>query len=92
MIEIGPLRPEDRAAWEVLARGYKAFYRTTVTDAGYTQTWLRLLAGVDLHGLGARQNGQLIGITHYLFHPIGWAATDACSSTKRGAVWARRER
>jgi GNAT superfamily N-acetyltransferase len=78
MIEIGPLRPEDRAAWEVLARGYKAFYRTTVTDAGYTQTWLRLLAGVDLHGLGARQNGQLIGITHYLFHPIGWAATDAC--------------
>jgi hypothetical protein len=27
MIEIGPLRPGDRAAWEVLARGYKAFYR-----------------------------------------------------------------
>jgi hypothetical protein len=22
MIEIGPLRPGDRAAWEVLARGY----------------------------------------------------------------------
>jgi hypothetical protein len=23
MIEIGPLRPGDRAAWEVLARAYK---------------------------------------------------------------------
>lgn len=27
MIEIGPLRPGDRAAWEGLARGYKAFYQ-----------------------------------------------------------------
>src|SRR6266446_5296063 len=27
MIEIGPLRPGDRAAWEVLARGYKTFYQ-----------------------------------------------------------------
>jgi hypothetical protein len=25
VIDIGPLRTEDRAAWEVLARGYKAF-------------------------------------------------------------------
>ncbi len=30
MIEIGPLRPGDRDAWEVLARGYKAFYRDPV--------------------------------------------------------------
>jgi hypothetical protein len=27
VIDIGSLRPGDRAAWEVLARGYKAFYR-----------------------------------------------------------------
>jgi hypothetical protein len=32
MIEIDVLRPEDRAAWEVLARGYKAFYRDPLPD------------------------------------------------------------
>jgi len=78
MIEIGPLRPDDRTAWDVLARGYKAFYRTEVTDDGYQQMWRRLLAGADLYALGARHDGQLIGIVHYLFHPIGWAEDDAC--------------
>ena len=47
MIDIGPLRPGDRAAWELLARGYKAFYRTTVPDGGYDETWRRLLAGAE---------------------------------------------
>jgi GNAT superfamily N-acetyltransferase len=70
--EIGPLGPEDRAAWEVLARGYQTFYRTTVPDDGYEQAWQRLQAGPELHALGARLDGQLIGITHYLFHAAVW--------------------
>jgi len=41
MIEIGPLRREDRAAWEVLARGYKAFYREPEPDEAYERTWQR---------------------------------------------------
>ncbi len=32
MIETDVLRPGDRAAWEVLARGYKAFYRDQQPD------------------------------------------------------------
>jgi GNAT superfamily N-acetyltransferase len=72
VIEIGPLGPEDRAAWEVLARGYKTFYRTTVPDDGYEQAWQRLQAGPELHALGARLDGKLIGITHYLFHHVVW--------------------
>jgi GNAT superfamily N-acetyltransferase len=77
VIDIGPLRPEDRAAWEVLARGYKAFYRTAVPDEGYEETWQRLLSGAELHGLGAWLDGQLVGIAHYLFHVVLWSA-DAC--------------
>ena len=42
MIEIGPLRPGDRAAWEVLARGYKAFYSESEPDEAYERTWQRL--------------------------------------------------
>ena len=33
MIEIGPLRPGDRDAWEVLARGYKEFYQDPKDNA-----------------------------------------------------------
>jgi GNAT superfamily N-acetyltransferase len=77
MINIGTLRPEDRAAWEVLARGYKAFYETPVPDEGYAQTWRRLLGPEDLHGIGAWLDGQLLGIAHYLFHATFWSA-DYC--------------
>jgi len=77
MIEIGPLRPEDRVAWEELARGYKAFYETEVPDEGYDQTWRRLLSGEELHGIGARLDGRLVGIAHYLFHATFWSA-DSC--------------
>ena len=77
MIETGPLRPQDRAAWEVLARGYKTFYRTTVPDAGYEATWRRLLGDAGVYGVGARQDGELVGITHYLFHATIWDP-DAC--------------
>lgn len=73
MIDIGPLRSEDRAAWEVLARGYKRFYATTVSDAGYEETWQRIMSGSELHGVGARLSGSLVGIAHYLVHPMFWS-------------------
>lgn len=73
MIEVDALRPEDRAAWEVLARGYKAFYRDPLPDQAYEATWQRLLAGTEIYGLGARLDGSLIGIGHYFFHPTCWS-------------------
>ncbi|MFC4591596.1 GNAT family N-acetyltransferase [Sphaerisporangium corydalis] len=77
VIEIGPLRAGDRAVWEVLARGYKTFYRTTVSAEEYDRTWARLLAGSELHAAGARLDGRLVGIAHYLFHPMVWSE-DGC--------------
>ncbi len=77
MIEVGPLRPEDRAAWEVLARGYKAFYQDPMPDEAYEATWRRLAAGTELYGLGARLDGRLAGIAHYFFHPAFWSG-EAC--------------
>jgi GNAT superfamily N-acetyltransferase len=75
MTEVQALRPEDRAAWEVLARGYKAFYRTEHSAAEYEHAWHRLLAGDAVHGLGAWSGGRLVGITHYLFHTSVWQPT-----------------
>ena len=72
-LHIAPLRPEDRAAWETLARGYKAFYETEVSPAGYETAWQRLLQRDDVFGLGAHDDGRLVGITHYLFHTSVWS-------------------
>ncbi|WP_327319191.1 GNAT family N-acetyltransferase [Streptomyces sp. NBC_01235] len=77
MIEIGSLNPDDRPAWEVLARGYKKFYRTDVPDEGYEEMWRRLRDGGEVHAVGARADGELVGIAHYLFHATGWMA-DSC--------------
>jgi GNAT superfamily N-acetyltransferase len=78
MIVVASMEPEDRASWEVLARGYKAFYRTPTPDEQYEQTWRSLQdAGSGFHGLGAYLDGTLVGITHYLIHPLFWYG-DAC--------------
>jgi GNAT superfamily N-acetyltransferase len=77
MIEVAPLQEIDRAGWEVLARGYKAFYRTELPDTAYEETWRRLIAGDRVHGLGAKIDGKLVGIAQYLFHAQTWS-DDVC--------------
>jgi ribosomal protein S18 acetylase RimI-like enzyme len=76
-LDIAPLVPGDREEWEVLARGYKAFYRTVIPDSGYELAWNRLLQQDEVCGLGARAGDRLVGITHYLFHTGTWTQT-AC--------------
>ena len=72
-IEIAPLTPGDRAEWEVLARGYKAFYSDPLPDEDYQRTWRRLIANEEIHGLAARlDGGAMVGIAHYMFHPHSW--------------------
>lgn len=77
MIEIAPLGDGDRADWEALARGYKAFYETEIPQERYDETWRLLIAGERIHGLGARLDGRLAGIAHYLFHAQTWSP-DCC--------------
>jgi GNAT superfamily N-acetyltransferase len=76
-LDVTPLAADDRARWEVLARGYKTFYKTTLPDADYERAWQRLLHAESVHGLGARVDGRLVGIAHYLFHPSVWSS-DVC--------------
>lgn len=78
-LRLGRLGEADRAAWEPLARGYKAFYETEVSDAGYDEAWQRLRAGGPMLGLGAWLPGaagapeRLVGIAHAVFHASVWA-------------------
>jgi GNAT superfamily N-acetyltransferase len=77
MITVMPLQAADRARWNILARDYKTFYGTVLTDAQYDETWQRLLRGDRVYGLGAHLAGNLVGIAHYMFHASAWS-TDAC--------------
>ncbi|MDQ6685875.1 MAG: GNAT family N-acetyltransferase [Pseudomonadota bacterium] len=69
---VAPLQAHDRAAWEALARGYKAFYSTATSDAEYAAAWSRLLNNEGVFGLGAFLEGHLVGIAHYFFHTTVW--------------------
>jgi GNAT superfamily N-acetyltransferase len=77
MIEITPLREDDRRAWQPLAVGYNAFYERVLPDGAYDRTWRRLLEGAAMHGLAARLDGRLVGIAHYTFQTSIWF-DDAC--------------
>jgi GNAT superfamily N-acetyltransferase len=72
-MQIAALRAEDRAPWEVLARGYKDFYRTPTSDEEFDAAWNRLMRQDGVFGLGAKVDGKLVGIAHYLFHTSIWA-------------------
>lgn len=76
-LTVDTLRPEDYQAWLRLARGYKTFYETQLPESSYQQTWQRLRQGDGVFAFAARADRQMLGITHYLFHPSAWSA-DVC--------------
>ncbi len=72
IIDIAPLRAADRNRWNILARSYKTFYDTELSDSEYDEVWNHLLSSDEIFGFGAYLQGNLIGITHYLFHRTIW--------------------
>jgi len=74
------LEPADRPQWDALWRGYLDFYKTSIPDNVSDVTWQRLLdPDGPIHGFcAARDDGKILGIVHYLFHPVTWAAGPRC--------------
>lgn len=68
MITVDRLSPADRAAWETLFRGYIAFYERTLEPAAYDRAWTAFLQDDVIHALGARLDGRLVAIAHFLVH------------------------
>ncbi len=66
------LQTTDRADWERLARGYKAFYGVHLTDAAYEAAWGPLLQGGPARALVLTDGEHLLGLAHYLFHASTW--------------------
>jgi GNAT superfamily N-acetyltransferase len=77
MLTVGPLEPGDRAAWESLFRAYIAFYERTEPQAMYDRAWEEFQLDVRLHAFGARLDGELVGLAHFLVH-ASTSSRDVC--------------
>jgi len=77
MISISKLEPSDRDAWEALFRAYIDFYQRVEPPEMYERAWREFQADTNLHALGAKLDGRLVGITHFLVHP-NTSGPDVC--------------
>lgn len=70
---IRPVMASDYDGWKPLWDGYSAFYGrvgpTALAPAVTATTWERLLDPAQpVHALVAELDGELVGLTHYLYH------------------------
>ena len=77
-VEVTGLHAADLPRWTELWREYLAFYGVTLPDEVYGNTWSRIQHGAALHGLAARHDGRIVGITHFLLHESAWTMTPVC--------------
>ncbi|RKT79031.1 ribosomal protein S18 acetylase RimI-like enzyme [Terracoccus luteus] len=75
--EVGPLTDADHDRWEALFRDYIAFYGRELPQAAYDRAWREFRSDTVLHALGARVDGELVGITHFLVH-ANTSGPDVC--------------
>lgn len=69
---IRKLAAVDRTSWEHLWQGYLSFYESHVPPEVTDLTWTRILdPEAPILGLCAvTPANELLGIVHYLFHPV----------------------
>jgi len=72
-LTIRPVAPTDFAQWERLWDGYNSFYgrtgATALPEEITRMTWSRFFDAYEpVHAVVAEKDGQLVGLTHYLFH------------------------
>ena len=70
---IRPVTRQDYDRWLPLWDGYNAFYgragATALADEITAMTWARFFDAYEpVHALVAERSGELLGLTHYLFH------------------------
>lgn len=80
MVTIRALEPNDYESWHRLWTGYLEFYETSVAEGIYKTTFARLIdpERKAQNALVAEQDGALIGLVHYIYHPHNWRLEDVC--------------
>ncbi|MDM0041123.1 GNAT family N-acetyltransferase [Variovorax sp. J22G21] len=82
-ITIRPAAPADYAAWRPLWDGYNTFYgrhgETALAEHVTLSTWQRFFdPGEPVFALVAEDEGQVVGLAHYLYHRSMIRVEDVC--------------
>ncbi len=76
---VRPVRPEDRAGWELLWQGYLRFYKEDLPPEVTDIAWSRFLDPAEpMQALVAEADGVLLGLVHCVFHRGTWSVGDVC--------------
>lgn len=80
---IRPVARSDYEQWLPLWDGYNAFYKrsgpTALAPEITAMTWARFFDAYEpVHALVAERGGELLGLTHYLFHRSTTAIAPLC--------------
>jgi len=82
-VSIRSVTGQDYERWLPLWDGYNAFYggsgATALSPAISAMTWARFFDAYEpVHALVAERDGDLLGLTHYLFHRSTTAIEPTC--------------
>lgn len=78
-MKIRTVTPQDHAQWLPLWQGYQAFYKTAIAADVTELTWQRFLDPNEaMHCAVAEQDGELVGMVHYIYHRSCWTRGDYC--------------
>ena len=79
LLVILPVVAADFPQWAPLWAGYNTFYKRVLPDAVTQTTWKRFFDPAEpVQALVAEENGQLLGLVHYLFHRFTSMIEDNC--------------
>jgi len=79
-VTIRAVRADDEAQWRRLWTLYLEYYESSVPEQVYQTTFMRILSDDigEVRGLIAEQDGQPVGLVHYLFHRNTWQVENVC--------------
>jgi GNAT superfamily N-acetyltransferase len=78
-IDIRPVQAKDQACWHTLWKAYQGFYAVDIPDAVSATTWQRILDVAEpINAALAWQDGQAVGLVHWIFHRSCWTVENSC--------------
>ncbi len=79
-VSIRSLEKFDHERWKQLWTDYLSFYKTSVSSAVYKTAFQRLVSHdlKEFQCIIAEVDGEIIGLSHYLFHRNLWSMRDTC--------------
>jgi len=79
MLDIRPVTAADHAAWLPLWQAYQRFYQAEIPAETSALTWQRFLDSAEpMHAALAWQDGEAVGLVHFIYHRSCWTSGDYC--------------